>query len=118
MIRRDDLNRMKITSKLLTSFNICGFVTPIDFLVGMLCHDCKVDRAEDIDPLLKIFKKFDTQNNGTISVLDLETIYKLQDEVKDKVPYTGGNLFSVIKHDFTSRADSNTDVSIILKKIK
>ena len=113
MIRRDDLQRIQITSKLLTSFNICGFITPIDFLVGMLCYDCKIDQTEDIEPLLRLFQKFDIKNNGTISVQDLETMYKMQDEIKDKVTYTGRNLFSVIKHDFKSRADSNSEVSII-----
>lgn len=114
MIRRDNLQQIKITSKLLKSFNICGFITPIDFLVGMLCYDCKIDRTDDIEPLLRLFQKFDVQNNGTISVQDLETMYKLQDEVIDEVSYTGRNLFSVIKHDFKSRADSNSEVSIIL----
>jgi hypothetical protein len=114
MIRRDQLHDIVITPELLKSFNPTGKVTPVDFLVGMLCIDGVVSRTDDIEPLLLLFREYDSQHtsNGLLSSADLHRMVKAQKHAADEeltsssVSESGG-LYCLIMKDLSDAFSSD-----------
>ena len=62
--KRDKIDKMVISARLLRKFNPSGKVNALEFLVGMLTYGDVIDKEKNIDPILRKFLELDTNNTG------------------------------------------------------